>query len=134
MGGFGDHLRLADKGFRRGRNGSGPDLIPRLTALIAALAAVLLSSAALAQSLRQLPDDMVVTTMVARGGASVMLGERQVMLSPAAQVRTAENMIVVPSNLYGSYVVGVKTDFQGMVNRIWILSPQERAALAARKK
>lgn len=105
-----------------------------MTALIAALAAVLLASAALAQSLRQLPDDMVVTTMVARGGASVMLGERQVMLSPAAQVRTAENMIVVPSNLYGSYVVGVKTDFQGMVNRIWILSPQERAALAARKK
>ena len=109
-------------------------MIPRLTALIAALAAVLLSSAALAQSLRQLPDDMVVTTMVARGGASVMLGEQKVMLSPAAQVRTAENMIVVPANLYGSYVVGVKTDFQGMVNRIWILSPQERAALAARKK
>jgi hypothetical protein len=133
-GGFGDHLCLADKGFRHRRNGSGPVLISRFTALFAALAACLLSSVALAQSLRQLPDDVVVTTMVAQGGAAVMLGEQKVMLSPAAQVRNANNMIVMPSNLYGSHVVGVKTDFQGMVNRIWILSPQEQAALAKRKK
>ncbi|WP_416818123.1 hypothetical protein [Denitromonas sp.] len=93
-----------------------------------------MSSVALAQSLRQLPDDIVVTTMVAKGAASVMLGEQQVMLSPAVQVRNADNMIVVPSNLYGSYAVGVKADFQGLVSRIWILSPQERAALAKRKK
>jgi len=109
-------------------------LISRITVLLAALAACLLFSVAMAQSLRQLPDDVVVTTMVAQGGASVVLGERQVMLSPAAQVRNADNMIVMPSNLYGSHVVGVKTDFQGLVNRVWILSPQEQAALAKRKK
>ena len=100
----------------------------------AALAAFLLPSVGGAQSLRQLPDDVVLTTMVAQGGASVMLGEHKVLLSPAAQVRNAENMIVMPANLYGKYAVAVKTDFQGLVNRIWILSADERAALAARKK
>ena len=82
-----------------------------------------------AQSLRQLPSDLVLTTMVAQGASTVVLGERQVRLSPAAQVRGANNLIVLPASLYGTFRVGVKADVQGMVHRIWILSDAEWAAL-----
>ena len=56
-------------------------------------------------------------------------GQRQVRLSPAAQVRGANNLIIQPASVYGTFRVGVKTDAQGMVHRIWILSAEEWAAL-----
>ncbi len=72
--------------------------------------------------------------MVANGGATVLLNEQQVRLSPAAQVRGANNLIIVPASLYGNHKVAVKEDFQGMVHRIWILTDDELAALLEKEK
>lgn len=106
----------------------------RLLVVCAAIAASLFSAAVPAQSLRQLPADVVVATMVANGGSIVLLDDQRVRLSPAAQVRGANNLIIVPASLYGTHAVAVKQDFQGMVHRIWILSPDELAALREKQK
>ncbi|MCB1939932.1 MAG: hypothetical protein KDF24_12205 [Rhodocyclaceae bacterium] len=102
---------------------------PRLLLAWAVLAASVMGAPVVAQSLRQLPSDLILTTMVAQGASTVVLGERQVRLSPAAQVRGANNLIIQPASVYGTFRVGVKTDAQGMVHRIWILSAEEWAAL-----
>lgn len=72
--------------------------------------------------------------MVANGGSIVLLNEQRVRLSPAAQVRGANNLIVVPASLYGTHRVAVKQDFQGMVHRIWILTDDEFAVLLEKAK
>ena len=136
LGAFGDHFRLIFHGSRalRARGTSGSVLSSRFFVLCVAFAASLFSAAIPAQSLRQLPDDVDVATMVANGGSIVLLDEQQVRLSPAAQVRGANNLIIVPASLYGTHKVAVKQDFQGMVNRIWILTDDELAALREKQK
>jgi hypothetical protein len=86
-----------------------------------------------AQVLRPLPADLVVTTMKANGGDVVLLGDTKVALSPAAQIRGTNNLIILTSQLYGTHRVGVKRDHQGLVNRIWILTEAEYQALAPKK-
>ncbi len=76
---------------------------------------------------------MVVTTMQANGGSIVVLGDVRVRLSPATQVRGANNLIIQPASLYGTHRVGVKRDLQGQVSRIWILTDAEYQALTQNK-
>ena len=98
-----------------------------------AVAALLLSSVASAQVVRPLPADLLVTTMTANGGAVVKLGDQKVMLSPAAQIRGQNNLIILPASVYGTHRVGYKVDLQGMVHRIWILTDEEYAALTSKQ-
>lgn len=86
-----------------------------------------------AQVLRPLPSDLVVTTLKANGGDVVQLGGTKVLLSPAAQVRGTNNLIILTSQLYGTHRVGVKRDHQGLVSRIWILTEAEYQALTQKK-
>jgi len=86
-----------------------------------------------AQVLRPLPADLVVTTLKANGGDVVLLGDAQVLLSPATQIRGTNNLIILTSYLYGTHRVGVKRDHQGLVSRIWILTEAEYQALTQKK-
>ncbi|WP_227816341.1 hypothetical protein [Nitrogeniibacter aestuarii] len=107
-------------------------MIRRILTLVSTVLALLLSSLAVAQVVRPLPADLVVTTMTANGSAVVVLGERQVQLSPAAQVRGQDNLIIQPASLYGKHRVGFKQDLQGMVHRIWLLTDDEYTALTSK--
>jgi len=49
------------------------------------------------------------------------------MLAPGAQIRNAANLIIVPTALPPDALVRYLVDAQGMVMRVWILTPQEAA-------
>ena len=53
-------------------------------------------------------------------------GER-VRLAPGAQIRNPENLIMVPMAVPAGVLVKYLLDGQGLVQRVWILSPQEAA-------
>jgi len=99
---------------------------------LGAVVALASSSAVLAQVGRALPADLAVTTLKANGGSVVMLGDQKYHLSPAAQVRGQNNLIILPASLYGTHRVGVKRDIQGMVSRIWLLTDDEYKALTSK--
>jgi hypothetical protein len=50
-------------------------------------------------------------------------------LSPGAQIRDPDNRLVVPASLAGKSQVRYLVDGTGLVHRVWILSPREKAAL-----
>jgi len=50
-------------------------------------------------------------------------------LAPGAQIRDPDNRLVVPASLTGKSHARYLVDGSGMVHRVWILSPREKAAL-----
>ena len=50
-------------------------------------------------------------------------------LSPGAQIRDADNRLVLPTSLTGKAPVRYLVDGTGLVHRVWILSAQEKAKL-----
>lgn len=56
----------------------------------------------------------------------VELNGKPLQLSPGAQVRDADNRLVLPISLAQKYDVRYLLDAMGLVNRVWILTPIER--------
>jgi hypothetical protein len=57
----------------------------------------------------------------------VEIGGRAQRLAPGAQIRDAENRLIVPAALPAGAAVKYVLDGTGMVRRIWILTPEEAA-------
>ena len=57
----------------------------------------------------------------------VEIDGKRIMLAPGAQIRNAANLIIVPTALPPDALVRYLVDAQGMVMRVWILTPQEAA-------
>ena len=93
--------------------------------VVAALAAA--APAADAQ-LRAIPAEAKRGEMRHLHDMIVELDGRQTRLAPGAQIRDAFNMIVLPATLpAGSAVKYTLEPSSGMVQRVWIMTPQERA-------
>ncbi|HEY5799142.1 MAG TPA: hypothetical protein VIT92_02925 [Burkholderiaceae bacterium] len=59
---------------------------------------------------------------------SAVLNGKTRRLSVAARIRNADNLIVMPAVLGDSrYIVKYTEDFQGEIDRVWILSSEEAA-------
>ena len=58
----------------------------------------------------------------------VVISGRTLYLSPGAQIRNADNRIVMPSAVQESASVCYLTDASGAVFRVWMLTPEEAAA------
>jgi hypothetical protein len=98
-----------------------------LAKLTRALALCLLAgsaSSALAQ-LRTIPADAQSGTIRHVQGMLVEINGSQVMLAPGAQIRDADNRIVVPSALPPGAQIRYLLDAQGAPYRIWLLTPAE---------
>jgi hypothetical protein len=52
---------------------------------------------------------------------------RPVQLAPGAQIRDADNRIVVPTAVPPGTLVKYRVDANGMIREAWVLSPQEAA-------
>ncbi len=63
----------------------------------------------------------------------MQLDGKQVRLAPGALIRDTNNIIVLPTMVPARAVVRYRIDNQGMLNRAWILSPQEAAQDTAAK-
>ena len=93
---------------------------------VALLIALLVAGPAAAQ-LRTIPADAERGEMRHLQENIVELNGQRVLLAPGAQIRDAGNLIVVPAALPQGAKVKYLLDAQEMVNRVWILSPQEIA-------
>ena len=90
------------------------------------LCLALAAGAAQAQ-LRSIPADAKRATMSHVEGMTVEVDGKRSQLAAGAQIRDGRNMIVVPTALPKGILVKYQLDTQGLVGRVWILSPQEAA-------
>ena len=94
--------------------------------LLAIVFIALTSGAALAQ-LRTIPADAKRATMSHVQGMTVEINGTKTELAPGAQIRDAENRIILPATLPSGSLIKFMPDMQGRVWRVWILSQQEAA-------
>ncbi|MFA9439081.1 hypothetical protein ACDA63_05530 [Uliginosibacterium sp. sgz301328] len=91
---------------------------------------LLLSAAALSAQARIYPiaADAQRADMEVTGNGIVSLNGKAYNLSPAAQIRDANDRLLLTQSMSGKYPVRVTFDGQGNVIRVWVLSPEEAKA------
>ncbi|NMG69538.1 hypothetical protein DNK49_06340 [Azoarcus communis] len=77
--------------------------------------------------LRAFPADAVRAVAKFAGESRVAIDGKLLMLSPGAQIRDANNRIVLPASASGEYKVRVQIDNGGQIRKVWILTPEEIA-------
>ena len=100
--------------------------------LLATVLFIFAGSGAQAQ-LRTIPAEAKRATLSHVQGMTVEIDGKRTELAAGAQIRDSRNMIVVPTAVPPGILVKYLLDTQGLVGRIWILSPQEAAQADARK-
>jgi hypothetical protein len=98
----------------------------RLRALV--LAALVAASGAAHAQLRTIPAQAMRGEIRHLQGMTVEIGGERRELAPGAQIRDADNRIVMPAALPPGAVIKYTLDNAGMVIRVWILSAAEAAA------
>ncbi len=96
--------------------------------LFVAFALALMAITALGQSsLRTLPEDARRGYLSFVQGNVVTLDSKETRLAPGAQIRGANNLLVLPTHLPPNSLVKYQLDGGGNLVRAWILSAQEAA-------
>ncbi|HUW80990.1 MAG TPA: hypothetical protein VMV54_08890 [Acidocella sp.] len=99
-----------------------------LTRLVAVLiCALLLPTSAMAQ-LRPIPDFAKRGHIVQIEGPIVEIDGERMRLSPGAQIRNQNNMIIMPMSVPLGTLVKYTLDGLGEIHRVWVLTPEEAAA------
>ena len=94
----------------------------------AILVIALLAFGALAHAqLRTIPPDGARAKMSHVQDRVVELDGKRELLAPGAQIRDAENRIIVPSALPAGSLVKYRRDASGALRQVWILTPEEAA-------
>ncbi|MGC3963418.1 MAG: hypothetical protein QM803_08860 [Rhodocyclaceae bacterium] len=95
--------------------------------------ALLLAATALCAQARIYPiaADAQRADMEVAGNGLVSLNGKAYNLSPAAQIRDANDRLLLTQSMSGKYPVRVSFDGQGNVIRVWVLSPEEAKAKTA---
>jgi hypothetical protein len=92
------------------------------------LAAAVAAAAAFAQGvLRTLPEDAPRGYLTYVAGNVVKLDDAEKRLAPGAQIRGANNLIVLPAALPRNALVKYQLDGDGQLFRAWILTAAEAA-------
>ena len=98
------------------------------TKLVAFLiCALMLAPAAVAQ-VRQIPDFAKRGNIVHIEGPIVQIDGQRMRLSPGAQIRSKNNLIIVPMSLPPGSLVKYTLDGAGQIHRVWVLTLEEAAA------
>lgn len=77
--------------------------------------------------LRPIPVETVKARMEPPFQGQVALGDKLLRLAPGAQIRDAQNRIVMSGALQQPVLVRYQVDDQGDVARVWILTAEEAA-------
>jgi len=94
--------------------------------LFAPVLLLLVSATVLAQ-LRTVPANAKRGEMRHLQDMTVQIDKAQARLAPGAQIRDIHNRLVLPAAIPPGSIVKYQADTQGMVHRVWILTPQEAA-------
>jgi hypothetical protein len=95
---------------------------------VAVSLALFLANPAFAQ-LRTIPKEATLGEIRHLEAMWVEIDGKPRQLAPGAQIRDPDNRLVLPASLVGKSPMRYLVDGAGMVHRIWILSPREKAAL-----
>jgi hypothetical protein len=94
----------------------------------AALILLLAAATGIAEAqFRAIPGEAKRATLSHVEGMIVDVDGKRMQLAAGAQIRDGRNMIVVPTAVPAGVLVKYMLDTQGLVWRVWILSPQEAA-------
>jgi hypothetical protein len=85
--------------------------------------------AAAAAQLRTIPREAQVGTIRHVEAMTVELDGQRLQLAPGAQIRDADNRLILPASLPEREPVRYLIDRAGMVQRVWILSQPEKDAI-----
>jgi hypothetical protein len=88
------------------------------------IAALFLASAATAQ-LRTIPAEAKPAQMRHVQGSVIELNGKRGTLAPGAQIRDQANRVIVPTSLPPGSLVKYSADANGVVQRVWVLTPEE---------
>ena len=97
----------------------------KLLALL--ICALVLPVAAMAQ-VRQIPDFAKRGNIVHLQDTIVEIDGQPMRLSAGAQIRSRDNLIIVPMSLPRGALVKYTLDGTGQIHRVWVLTPGEAAA------
>ena len=89
------------------------------------VAFLFLHCAAAAAQLRPIPEDAQIGVMRHLEVMTVEVDGQPQQLSPGAQIRDADNRIILPSALPPGSIVKYVRDPDGQIRRVWILTPDE---------
>jgi hypothetical protein len=93
------------------------------------LAALLLVVTPVSAQMRTIPKEAKVGMIRHLQAMEVEIDGEPQTLAPGAQIRDAENRVVLPVSLSEKSQARYVVDRTGMVFRVWILSPRELAEL-----
>ena len=77
--------------------------------------------------LRTIPQDAERGEIRHVQGMTVTLDGAERQLSPGAQIRSEANLIIVPAAIPAGAAAKYLVDPNGMIHRVWILTPEEAA-------
>jgi hypothetical protein len=98
-----------------------------------AAAVLLCASATVLAQLRTVPAHAKRGELRHLQDMIVQIDQQQARLSPGAQIRDIHNRLMLPAAIPPGSIVKYRTDAQGMVSEVWILTPQEAAQSAPPK-
>ena len=96
--------------------------------LFALLISALFLPAVVMAQVRTIPDDAKRGSIVHIQGAAVEIDGQPMRLSPGAQARGRNNLIIVPMSLPPGALVKYTLDGTGQIHRVWVLTEEEAAA------
>ena len=96
--------------------------------LLALLICTLVAPAAAMAQLRQIPDSARRGSIVHVQDAIVEVDGKQMRLSAGAQIRSRDNLFIVPMSLPRGAPVKYTLDGSGQIHRVWVLTDEEAAA------
>jgi hypothetical protein len=99
----------------------------RRTLLTLLICALVMPAAGMAQ-LRPIPESARRGSMVHVQGPIVEIDGQQMRLSASAQIRSRDNLFIVPMSLPPGTLVKYTLDGSGQIHRVWVLTPEEAAA------
>jgi hypothetical protein len=97
-------------------------MIKRLIAL-----AVLAASFPAAAQLRTIPQDAKRAQISHLQEMIMEVDGKRARLAPGAQIRDANNFVVLPTAVPPGSLAKYRVNAEGMLSQVWILSPQEAA-------
>ena len=92
-----------------------------------------LAAAAAQAQFRSIPAEAMRGEMRHVQAMSVEIDGKAMRLAPGAQIRDPENLIMLPTAVPAGVLVKYTLDAQGLVSRVWVLSPAEAARLDPKK-
>ena len=91
------------------------------------ICALILPLVAVAQ-VRQIPDGAKRGNILHLQDTIVEIDGRQMRLSAGAQIRSRDNLFIVPMSLTRGALVKYTLDGSGQIHRVWVLTAEEAAA------